>query len=36
MKKEFDTVVIGGAVVSLVHGVALLCDKCCYKEVSVG
>lgn len=27
---------VGGAIVSLVHGVAALCDKWCYKEVSEG
>ena len=25
---------VGGAIVGLVHGVAMLCDKWCYKEVS--
>lgn len=27
---------IGGAIVSLVHGIAALCDKWCYKEVLEG
>ena len=26
---------VGGAIVGLVHGVAALCDKWCYKEVQV-